>query len=190
MQPQSDDDIRWVIEELQRLDHLLDVRWNEKAVIVKRGDYSVLGKNTPHEYDGLWEVIRYETPGLTDRPFVVLFQVTQPVRVGRRQILMMESKGPYAPIESWLIEYMQTWDAAQRCFAESMNEAWRAHEEAENLDAIINDRAAHQEAAEKVYAEHAGPYWMGGAQGRAHPETVQLLYGKRKKSSTAGAISS
>lgn len=190
IQPQSDEAIRPIVDELKRLDSLVDVRWNPTAVLVKRGDYTVLGKRTDAEYDGRWQVIRYDTPGIHDRNYVVLVTVTQPVRIGKRQILMMQSKGPYAPIEHWLIEYMQTWDAAQRRFAENMASMWADHDQAEiaAVDAHVRDRAAHQEAAEKVYREGGGgEYWMGGAQGKAHPATVATLFGKGKKTAAPSA---
>ena len=187
LQPQSDEDIRPVVEEIKRLDPLVDVRWNPRARITKPGSYTILGKRTDPEYLGLWEVIRYNSPGLTDRGYVRLCFVTKPVRFGRREILMMETDGPYAPIGSWLIEYMRTWDSAQRQFAKVMEEVDVENERFQEgeLAALIDGGGAHQEACERVYHRVAGPYWMGGAQGKAHPITVERMFGKGKRTCQA-----
>lgn len=183
-----------MIDALRRLDPLLDIIWNPKARLVKPGWYNAeAGKRHDPEYDGRWNVIRWDTPGLhAGRQYVVICEVTEPVRAGKNRILMMQDGGAYAPVGEWLVEFMQTWDAAQRAFAARMDEAWQEHEKTDTLalEGAIKDRDAHLEAAERVYAKAAGPYWMGGAQGKAHPVTEATLFGKGRKSSTAGATSS
>ncbi len=189
LQPQSDDEIKPVVEALRRLDPLLDVIWNPKARILAPGHYTSLGQRTDPTYEGLFQVVRYNTPGLHDRNYVVLANVTKPTRFGKRNVLMMERDSGYAPVGEWLVEYMQTWDAAQRHLADSLQSVDEENEKRQSAAAEIDGGGAHQEALEKVYHKAAGSYWMGGAQGKAHPVTEATLFGKGKKTSTAGAPS-
>lgn len=174
LQPQTDDEIRPVVEQLQLLDARLDVQWNPQAVLRKAGAYTALGKNVPAEYDGRWEVIlRDRATALTDREYVVLCVVTKAERYGRRQVLIMEKDGPYAPVGEWLVEYMRTWDAAQkRQLEENQKVLDREDELANSAAEHIADRAAHQEAAERVYRKVAGEHWIGRGFGKGKKTTV------------------
>lgn len=184
LQPQSDEEIRPTVEALKRLDALLDVQWNPKARVVTPGRYdATAGKRHAPVYDGRWQVIRHDTPGLTDRGYVVICEVTAWERVGDRGIIMMDHKGAYAPIGDWLVEHMQQFDAAQRKFAAVMDEVWKQHEQAESNEHVAT-RDAHVEAAERVYATAAGPYWMGRGADLENTPT----FGKGKKTPTAGAL--
>jgi hypothetical protein len=159
--PQSSEEIRPVVEALRRLDPLLDIRWNEKAVMMRRGDYDVLGGRTDPVYDGRWDVIRYDTATKLhdDKNYTVLCTITEPYRDGHGW--MMRVDGPYGPIGMWLVEYMQRWDTAQAHFAEEMDRLWAEHDAAESIN-LEADTAANQQALEKVYREHGGgEYWIG-----------------------------
>lgn len=177
--------------ELQRLDPLLDVQWNPKARIVKAGYYlAEAGKRVDPVYDGRWEVIRWNTPGLNQRrDYTVLFQVCEWKRYGARGVILIEREGAYAPLGPWLVEYMRTCDAANVAAHQQLKDELDRQEEAIERDFqnTIADRAAHQEALEKVYHKAAGPYWMGGAQGKAHPITVREVFGKGRKTAAAAA---
>jgi hypothetical protein len=162
MQPQSDEEVTRVVRGLRALDVRLDVVWNPSAVCIKKSFYDVMGHSLPAIYDGRWQVIRHDTESLHAGKPLVVVTVTQPVRSGPRQILMMERDGAYAPLGDWLVEYMQTCDAAGRAYVAMMLEKQRLDDGVEaEQDALIHDTAAHQEAAEKVYHDTAGPYWMG-----------------------------
>lgn len=175
-----------MVDELQRLiDPLLDVRWNPTARVVRPGYYlAEAGKRVDPVYDGRWEVIRHNTQGLNKhRDYVVLFQVNTWKRYGARGVILIDREGDYAPIGPWLIEYLRTCDAANTAAHAVLKEQLDREEEAieRDLQNTVHDRAAHQEALEKVYHNAAGPYWMGGAQGKAHPVTVEAVFGKGKR---------
>lgn len=191
-QPQSDEQIRPVVEALRRRDPLLDVIWDPKARMLKPGNYDAAGGiRTDPVYDGRWRVIRRDTNGLQNRDYVIICTVTKPTRIGRRQILFMEENGEYAHVEEWLTEFIDTWDRAARHAMDVEKERDRIDAE---IDAEEDTRAAHQQALEKVFHESGGTHAIGGAQGKAHPETIKTLFGKGRKTaapepSTAGAPS-
>jgi hypothetical protein len=180
IQPQSDEEIREVVEGLRLLDPLLDVIWNARAKMISRGGYSVLGERTDAEYEGRWQVIRYQTATKLhdDRDYTVILTVAECDRSGKYPI--MKDDGAYAPLGQWLVDYMKLWDAAQRAFNDAMDHQWREHEK---IDALTHDRAEHQEALEKVYREspNGSEYWMGGAQGRGSDAFNASMFGKGKR---------
>jgi hypothetical protein len=160
LQPQSDEEIRPVVEALRRLDPLLDILWNPKAIQVAPPGFNAFGvANVAAKYDGRWDVVRYDTPtalreGATH---VVITHVTELDR--STAIPVMRAEGAYAPVGMWLVDYMQLWDRAQGRFAEEMlGRLWVDHEKASVIDAA-NESAANQEALEKIYSEHGDAYW-------------------------------
>lgn len=173
--PQSDDEIRPIIEALRRRDGLLDIVWNPKAICTTRGRYDGLGRPVAAEYDGRWEVIRYSTAAAlrVDRDYTSITLVTEVVMDGT--IPVMVSEGAYAPIGWWLVDYMALWDRAQDAAQEAMARLWAEHDAIDELR-HEESRAAHQEGLEKVYRVHGGEYWMGGAQGKASPESAAALW--------------
>jgi len=177
--PQTEEEIAPIRDALRLRcnDPLLDLRWNATAVMVKHGGYDVVGNILRPEYEGRWQVVRYATDRLhLDREFAVICTVTKPDLVSERYPIMRD-QGEYTPIDWWLVEYMQLWDRANSRYAEEASKrAWAEHDAAE---ALPDDRAAHQEALEKVYREHGSEYWMGGAQGKADAVTVESLWGSK-----------
>lgn len=184
-QPQTAEEIRPFVEALKRLDGWVDVLWEPKARIVKRPGFDASGRRTgSEEYEGRWRVIRYNTDRLhLDREYTVIVEVTE---FDGTTLNLMKHQGKYEPMSWKVVEYMQRFDAAQARFAEEMDKVWLEHEQAESLDSLIKDSAAHQEAAEKVYREHGGgEYWMGrgfgpGQFGKGHravdvPEVVATI---------------
>lgn len=144
-----------MVEALRRLDPLLDVKWDPKAIMTAGGSYSVGGIARRPEYDGRWLVVRFDTPTKLrdDRDYVVITMVTaiDETDVGRCMI----SRGPYAPIGMWLVGYMQRWDSAQAHFAAEMEQLAAQHDAAEALD-TTNDAALHQEVLNRVFRELGG----------------------------------
>lgn len=175
--PQSADEIKPVVEALRRLDPRLDVHWNPKSFIETPGDYSALGKATPATYAARWEVVlRSKATSLhDDREYTLICRVTECDWISQRYPIMKD-KGPYAPLGDWLVKYMQLYDRANGAYQDAMARAWAEHDRLMELDHAA-DRAGNQEALERVYRERGGgEYWMGGAQGRAAPETLATLY--------------
>lgn len=177
--PQSWEELAPYIEALKRLDPLLDIRWNPKAFMTQPGSYSALGKRVDPVYDGRYEVIRWQTPNLhRERGYAVICTVTEPyvLQSGGKTIPMMQDHGPFAPVGWWLVDFMALWDRAQGRLAEAYaEEVWAEHDRNE-ANEFIEQRAAHQEGAERIYRKFAGQYWMGGSQGKAHPETEKALW--------------
>lgn len=179
LQPQPDDEIRPVVEALRRLDPLLAIKWQPEAVLVERGAYSVLGKATRPTYDGRWQIVRYETPSKLhdDRDYAVIITVTaiDASDPGRCMI----SRGPYAPIGAWVVDYMQRWDSAQARFADEMDKVWAQHEMAERGD-VSNQHALNQEVLNRVFRQLGGQdqFSTGGHQSESRGERSLILTGK------------
>ncbi len=169
--PQSGDDVRLVVEDLQALDSLLDVRWEPHAVIVKRGGYDAMGKIINPTFRGLWEIIRYDGFATqSHRPWTRICFVTQPVEIVPGVKAMVED-GEYAPLGAWLVEFMRAADKWNR-------------EEAQKLSATLdamnerNDQAA-IDAGDEATAEAAGYQYFegtkaGGGVSEFHPVKVNL----------------
>lgn len=182
--PQSDEEVRPVVEALRRrLDPLLDIRWEAKAVMTKRGHYSAIGESRLPEYDGRWEIIRYDpSASLHDdrihngQPYVRIIRITELASGGiANKYPVMVADGAYAPVGMYLVAYMAVWDRAQQHFIKAMDALWEEHEAVDRLN-HADSQAAHQEALHKVYREHGGEYWTGGAQGKASPEAERALW--------------
>lgn len=176
--PQQDDEVRPVVEALRRLDPLLDIVWNPKAVMTKRGSYDVLGGRVDPEYDGRWEIVRYDTSAALreDRTSVRICRVTELATGGiADKYPVMVADGAYAPVGMYLVAYMAVWDRAQQHWINAMEQFWEEHEKVDRLN-HADSQAAHQEALHKVYREHGGEYWTGGAQGKASPEAERALW--------------
>lgn len=155
--PQSDEEVRPVVEALRRLDPLLDVRWEPQA-FRRKGYFDAAGTPTAARWEGRWQVIRYDTATSLHeaRGYVLICTVTALRTEGKVPVMLDE--GDYAPLGEWLVDYMRLWDRAQSHFIDAMDELWKEHEQAESIQ---HDSAAHQEALEKVYREHGDEYWLG-----------------------------
>ena len=171
--PQSMDEVRPVVEALQQLDGLLDIRWNPKAFQLEPGSYSEFGKLTPPTYAGRWEVIRYQTPNLSDaRDYCVLCTVTEPKDFDG--ILCLVDRGPYMPVGSWLVEYMRSADAANvRHMTDLRNKLWAQDDAFQHAD----DAAAEAMDREALDRVHFGAVFAGGVgnyQGRGFDAAPSL----------------
>lgn len=165
LQPQSDDEIQPVIEALRRLDPLLSVRWNPKAVLLTTGSYTALGKATDPTYDGRWEVIRFETATKMrdDRDWALICTVTAPVEYGGTRCMV--DVGAYAPIGAWLVEFMHAADAANAKAFAALRDRIHAEDDRRELAKDSFDDAAGRNALDRVHfdAVYAGGVgnWMG-----------------------------
>lgn len=158
LQPQSDEEIRPVLEALRRLDPLLDFHWNPKAIRV-RGVFDALGCAGEPKWDGRWEIIRYETPNLhKERTYSKILTVTEMNRSGKYPILIAD--GAYAPIGMYLVEYMELYDRAQSRWIDAMEAHWQTHD-ANEANNHADAKAAHEEGAHKVFHQFAGETFIG-----------------------------
>lgn len=152
-----------MVEALRRLDPLLDVVWNPTAYLDRHGTFDVTGRGTtPPEYAARWQVIRRDKKASLhdDRDYTLVCTVTELDRSGKYPVML--SRGGYAPLGEWLVDYMRLWDAAQSTLADRLA---HLHAEHEKIDALTDDSALHQEAAEVIYRRYGGEYWMGRGMG-------------------------
>lgn len=171
--PQSGEDVQQVVEALQVLDPLLDIRWEPRAKMVKRGGYTATGQVIEPEYDGRWEVVRYDAFGTARwRPYTRICFVTEKVKVCP-DLWAMPANGAYAPLGTWLVEFMRQADqwnqeqARQRSAdLDALNARLEAQRMADGADGV-------EEAASKQY--HAGTK-AGGGVSDLHPVTIDLSH--------------
>lgn len=162
--PQSQDEVGPVVDALRRIDPLLDVIWNPKARMVERGAYSVLGKATAPKYVGRWQVIRYDTPHTDSRRnYCLICTITRPeVRDG---ITCLVDNGEYMPVGSWLVDFMQSADAANTRACEALRARLWAQDDALDSANDTADAAMATDALDRVHfdANYAGGVgnWMG-----------------------------
>ena len=170
--PQSGDDVRLVVEALQRLDPLLDVRWEPCARLVRAGRYDAQGKLVAPIYEGLWEIVRYDSFNTaTWRPYTRICFVTEKVRIGP-DLWAMPADGRYAPLGMWVVEFLRQADQwnqeqARKRSAEldAMNASLDAQRIADGADGV-------EEAASKQY--HAGTK-DGGGVSDFHPVRIDVV---------------
>lgn len=170
--PQSGDDVRLVVEELQRLDPQLDVRWEPKGKMVSRGSYDVMGRVKNPVYEGRWEIIHYDTSVKTAewRAWTRICLVTQPIEVAPG-LKAMSADGEYAPLGAWLVEFMRQADRANQEGARRLRERLDAMNDRQDQAGVDGDDDAIEEAASKQY--HAGTK-AGGGVSEFHPVRVTL----------------
>lgn len=167
-QPQSDRDIKPIIDTLREMDPLLNVRWNPEAILLEKGFYTGSGQLVPPVYEGRWQVIRDLPRGEEShdgKPYLVIVTVTQPARDPQYGHLLMVKDGAYAPVGQWLIEYMRAADAANvRAFTELRERMWKQHDQIEERAAQIDEGEA-REGLDRVHfkANYAGGQgnWSG-----------------------------
>jgi hypothetical protein len=187
--PQSGEEVARVVDALRRIDPLLDVRWNPQAIKTKAASFDAFGcARKDAEYDGRWEVIRYNTPGLSDRGWVRITMVcaveyTTSSKGGRYPIMLHQ--GPYAPLGPWLVDYMALWDRANSAWIDAMAAARDDHDRAESW-MRDDEKAGHQEVFERFYREEGGVTLVGGAQGKT--ENAPWL-GTAKRTSSIEVVS-
>jgi hypothetical protein len=170
--PQSGQDVQQVVEDLQRLDPLLDVRWEPKGKMVKRGSYDALGRVIRPVYDGRWQIIHYDTSVKTAdwRQYTLICTVTEPVRMAGG-LMAMSADGEYAPLGPWLVEFMRQADKHNQEGARRMRERLDAMNDRSDQAAIDAGDDATAEAAGKQYFEGTK---AGGGVSEFHPVRVKL----------------
>ncbi len=165
LQPQSESELAPFLADLQACDPLLDVRWEAKAVCTTRAVHAATGVLiSPSEYDGRWQIIRYETENLhpdrlhKGRQYAVLCMVTEMQR--RDGLLFMVVNGAYAPIDDRIVELIRS-----SGFAEVREKMRRQDDGAERALDEMRDDADVREAIDKAHfkANFAGGVgnWSG-----------------------------
>lgn len=168
-QPQSQEEIGPVVHALQGMDHLLDLVWEPKAVMVAKGSYSPLGQLVPPRYEGRWQVIRYDTHNWHEdrrhngRQYCVICTVTETIDADG--IRCMVKDGAYAPIGPWLVDFMHMADAANMKAMSAIRAKLWGQEDAAELAGESDSDAMFTEALDKthfnaVYAGGVGN-WQG-----------------------------
>lgn len=165
--PQSDSEVRPVVDALQRMDALLDVRWNPEAVMLAKGSYSELGKLIPPTYDGRWQIIRYDSANTghagvhEGRGYTVICTITEPTIDDHGVIAMaaLREGGAYAPLGEWVVTMMQQADAANvRQFEAIRRHLWAENDRAEDA----RDRLDEAAAIEALDHNHFQANYAGG----------------------------
>lgn len=144
-QPQSDRDIRPIIEALQQIDPKLNIVWSPQHHIIEKGSYSPLGKLTPPTYDGRWLVIRHETENFHPErgDFAVICVLSAPQR--QDGILFITKDGPYAPVGEWVVELMRSADAQNvKMYAALRKKLWAQSDAVDDADGRINEAEARE----------------------------------------------
>lgn len=178
--PQSEREIRPIIEAIQAIDPKLDIIWDAKKVLIEPGSYSETGKLIPPIYDGRWDVIRHQTENLHPErgDYAVICTLTQPDR--QDGILFLTHDGPYAPVGEWVIELMRSADAQNVAqFRKIRDKLWAQHDAQERSNDDINEAEA-REGLDKVHFDvnYAGGVgnWMGrGADFSESPQAAPLI---------------
>lgn len=142
--PQSRDEVLPIETALRALDDALRIEWEPKAVMVKRGGYTAMGKVVDPVYDGRWAIVKKDDAHRTQsyRPDTRIAFITAPVEVGSgtTKIQAMQEDGPYAPVGWWVVDLMRSWDRHNR---EAMQRA----------SAILDDLNARYDAAQDAAGE-------------------------------------
>ncbi len=160
--PQPETEVAPIRAALQGIDHLLDVKWNPRALVVRYGSYDANGNIRPALYDGRWELIRYESattlhPDRGERSYTVLAQVTEPVMYGG--VRCMVHSGPYAPVGWWLVDFMADADAAN---AQAFRERQRRLAVADMAVAAGEDAIDEDGAMAMLDRQHFNNNYRGG----------------------------
>jgi hypothetical protein len=170
--PQSGDDVRLVVEALQQLDPLLDIRWEPCARLIKAGSYDALGKLVAPIYEGLWEVVRYDSFNTaTWRQHTRICFVTKPVRIAAG-LDAMPADGEYAPLGMWLVAFLRQADQWNQEEARRRSKELDALNERLDAQRIGDGEDGIEEAASKQY--HAGTK-AGGGVSDFHPVRIDLI---------------
>lgn len=109
--PQSDAELLPFIQALQGLDARLDIIWNPRAVMEKRGGFDASGRVLDPQWGGRWEVILHDVSAKTAnwRAHTRVCLVTEPVTVATG-LQAMQADGAYAPVGDWLVEFIRAAD--------------------------------------------------------------------------------
>jgi hypothetical protein len=170
--PQGEADVRPVVDAMQqRIDPLLDIRWEPRAVMVKRGGYDPMGKVSAPVYDGRWEIVHYDISVKTAewRAHTRICFVTERVEVAAG-LWAMSADGPYAPVGMWLVDFLMQADKHNQEGARKLRARLDAMNDTADQKAIDADDAAIEEAAGRQY--FAGT--MRGRVSEFHPVGIAL----------------
>ena len=104
-------------------DSALDIRWNPQSYITRPGQFDVYGNPTPPTLEGRWEVTR----ALPTGQVLLVWQVKE------------EITEAYRPLGDWLLDYMMTWDRANRFWMDEQAKLVDAAEARDRLEAAAGD---------------------------------------------------
>lgn len=161
-----------MVRELRLLDPRFNVRWEPKAVMTKRGSYSVEGKVVDPEYRGLWEIILEDKAFSTAewRGWTRVCFVTQQVEVAPGLKAMVQD-GEYAPLDMAVVEFLRQSDKHNQEGARRMQERLDTLNERADAAAALAGEDGEREALERQY--HAGTK-AGGGISEFHPVGIDL----------------
>lgn len=112
--PQGRDEVQRVVDLLRLAvnDDHLDIGWEPKAILVRRGRYDARGRMIDPVYDGRWEIRRFhdETRTAGWRAWRRICFITEPEE--HKGMKMMYADGAYAPVGEWVVDFMRQCDAA------------------------------------------------------------------------------
>lgn len=170
--PQSGEDVESVVRELRLLDPRLSVRWEPRAVMVKRGRYDPLGKVIDPVWRGLWEIVLDDKAFSTAnwRDWTRVCFVTKPTRIAGG-LTAMAQDGEYAPLGPWVVEFMRQADKHNQDEARRLQSRLDAMNDRYEQSVIDAGDDATEEAASKQY--HAGTA-AGGGVSEFHPVRIHL----------------
>lgn len=156
--PQSRSEILPFVRELQRLDPLLDIRWNPRCLLIEPPRFAVTGGTVPGKYDGRWEVVRAKSESwrsagqpLSDDFVVVIYQVR-------------DEHGGYKPVGAWLVEFLRKWDSQQAHFRDELEKLRREEEREEAAFMAVDESAIEHAVHQLAFAsKHEGgrSVWFG-----------------------------
>lgn len=133
--PQSDVEVRPVVDALQRIDPRLDVLWNARAFVEQRFGFDALGRAIAPTYAGRWQVVLWDTSAKTAewRAYTLVCTVTAPATDAPPGVHALTHEGPYAPVGPWLVEHIHAIDRANaasvRDISAKLDAAWEKHEQ-------------------------------------------------------------
>lgn len=170
--PQSDAEVRPVVDALQRIDPRLDVLWDPRAVIERRGGYDPLGKILEPTYGGRWKVILHDRAAkLADwREYTLICVVTPRATDAPPGVHALVHDGPYAPLGEWLVEYIRAVDRANGSRVRAISDA---------IDAAVArqhaaDDAAHADAVREAADFQYDEGTREGSVAQYHPVGIDL----------------
>lgn len=169
-QPQSQEEIQFYIDELRRLDPLLDIVWDPRARIVQPGAYTAMGKRIDPTYDGRWAMIRYDSAELghagfnPERGWTLIVHVETYTRIDGVLAIMRDSD--YEPVDGRVLELMRSGDSHNvQQFGAIRKKLWA---QSDAIDAAENriDEAMAREGLDRVHFKANYTGGVGNWQGK------------------------
>jgi hypothetical protein len=170
--PQSDVEVRPVVDALRRIDSRLDVIWNPRAFIETPGEYDATGKLVAPVYAGRWQVILHDRSAKTAewRDYTLVCTVTAPAADAPRGVHALTHEGPYAPVGPWLVEHIEAIDRANAANLEKIKAAIDADWERQ----LARRAAAHEDATREALGRQYDDGTREAGVAQFHPVGIDL----------------